>query len=602
VCRNIKENIKLIVKNNKTYDYVVGLTFIVAVLLFYLFRPDELLILFSTTLLWIFVILAIKFNILKQQRKLNKFIIPILGTAYLVYSYFNSRVYSYDGGLYHLKYMLLVVEKWFVATTEYPVRPYLGEYVFALIYKFLGLRKLNLALGISTLLSIYQAKIIIKELTKDSLERNLSLALFIFSPTFISLSTREIKPDMLACNMLFCIFILFIKHQKGEYVFLPLIGLLCGLSVLVKTSTLFVIPWVMLLGIITLIKTRVFLKTKLLLIFLTSVSSILPLITWFVAFGGTIPQIENNINIKPLIHRDTPQVELERESTILNTCNEDKLKKDYSSFIYGSRSPLVLLQPLFYITRFKSYSFSTQQLAHPGIFLYLGMIALPTILIFKKRFEIDKTMRDVGLISLFSTIIFMVLVSSIFWYLLPLYPIYAIIISKLIGSIKIPSLKKILLNLCYLTLATNLIIGVTTATLIFTPIENLGGEEIKKTELNQIYEFNMRINSISDGSLILDASEHPFNINTMFVPNADIKIVKSNYYFASTDRPLNSLRNELLGNNIKFVVVNKDYLESPFYEGCPLKNNIKLLEFLEKYTEPVYKGETEYEKKIFRII
>ena len=146
-----------------TTNTCVGILLLVAVILFYLFRPEELIILIPVTTVVAFFTLfpATK----KINRKVKILALSCVVLCYLIYSYFNSRIYSYDGGLYHIKYMLAIVDKWYIATTEYPVRPYLGEYIFAIIYKFLGLRALNLILGILTLLNVYLANILIKKLT-----------------------------------------------------------------------------------------------------------------------------------------------------------------------------------------------------------------------------------------------------------------------------------------------------------------------------------------------------------------------------------------------------------------------------------------------------
>ena len=583
-----------------TTNTCVGILLLVAVILFYLFRPEELIILIPVTTVVAFFTLfpATK----KINRKVKILALSCVVLCYLIYSYFNSRIYSYDGGLYHIKYMLAIVDKWYIATTEYPVRPYLGEYIFAIIYKFLGLRALNLILGILTLLNVYLANILIKKLTKDELERKLSLALFVFSPTFIALSTIELKPDQLSFTVLLLLILLFMNIEKSKYKLSPLIGLFSGLSILIKTSSSFIVVWFMLLILHTLIKSKELLINKILLVTSTLISFILPLIVWFLIFGGTFPQLENVINVKPLINNNSSNITLERDRDLLKICNEDKLKKDYSSFIYGSRSFLVFLQPLFYITRFRAYSFAAQGMANPGIFLYIGIWILPIFLIVRKKFQIDQGVNSILWVSFLSTATFMVLVSSIFWYLLPIFPIYAITISKLINKIDNKWIKKSILILCYSTIVVNITVGFVTALQRFAPVKNLSEEQIQKTGLKKIYETNMKINNIPNNSLILDASEHPFNINTMFIKDADKRIVKSNYYFASKERSFESLREELLKNNIKFIIVNKDYLLDSFYEGCPLQNNLRLLEFLEKYTVPVYEEEPEYEKLIFRII
>lgn len=582
----------------------VGVLLIVAVLLFYFFRPNELFILLLIFTLFLLIGYFIKpFKIKdKNKDKLKTTILILLLLLYLVYSYFNSRIYSYDGLNYHIKYMLLIAEKGYITTTEYPIRPYLGEFIFALIYKSAGLRILNLALGLISVLSFYLVYIILRKITNSDLEKKLSMALFISSPTFIALSTTEFKPDTMSLLINLFAINLLIEVIKGKYKFLPFVGLSFSLSFLIKTSSLFITPWFLLMGIIYLAKSDIKTKKKLGLITATIIMFLIPIISWFTIFGGTLPQFENLLNIKPLINFKHERINLERDADLLRECNNEKLKADYSSFIFGSRGPLVLFQPLFYITNFRNPPFILQRMDNPGIFIYCGMLILLASVFRYKKLELNPITKTIFWSSFLSTIVFMIAVSSIFWYLLTIFPFYALVVSKFINKIEKQPIRKFLLLLSYSTVAVNISIGAAIAINNFAPIKNFGEEQLNQTRLKSLYNMNMKIHRVTGKSLILDASEHRFNLLTTFVPNADERIVKSNYYFVSNPNPLETLRDTLLKNNINFIIVNKNLLLDPWYKGCPLQNNLRLIQFLQEYTIPIDNGENEHDNVIFKII
>lgn len=591
---NIRKNVK------EGFNTFSGLLLLAVITIFYFSRPEELVVLLPI------IIITTLINILRPSPKINdnKKILILCGVilCYLVYSYFNSRIYSYDGLNYHIKYMLSIANKGYVATTEYPVRPYLGEYIFAFIYKFAGLRMLNLTLGIVSILNVYFAYLILSGITNNRLERNLSLALFVSSPTFIALSSTELKPDTISSLSIFITLLLLIKFLNGKYYLFPIIGIFSGLSILIKSSSFFITPFFIATGGIYLLKSKTLLRTKIFLSIVTVVLFCLPIILWFIFYGGTFPQIENSLNIKPLINSNPQTMELERFDELVKECNEDKLKKDYSSFIFGGRSLFVLFQPFFYITNFSKPIFSAQRMANPGIFVYCGMVILLASVFFYKKLNLNPVAKKIYWLSIFSTIVFMILVSSILWYMLPIFPIYALVISILINKIENKFTKKTLLILIYSTVVMNIIIGIKTAEINFSPIEDFSKEQLYNTELSAIYDMNMDIDNISEGSYILDASEHRFNVLTTFVPNVDERVIKSNYYFASKTKSLEAFREELLRKNIKIIIVKKEYLLNPWYEKCPLQNNLNLMRFLEKYTVPVSNDKNKHENLIFKII
>ena len=529
----------------------------------------------------------------------------VVGTCiYLSYSFFNTRINSYDGLNVHLKYILQIAEKGYVNSTEYPIKPYLGEIILSKIYTLLGLRALNLTFGLLTIANIYLANKVLESISyKKEKTKKLALWIFLCSPTFLGMAFQELKVDLIATALVFCIFLVLFKFysQKDPKLFL-LITALTGITTITKTSTIPLNMAIMGSGIFLLWKNKGIGFSKKMM-FLTIGGGIFStiLLFWIITFGGTLPQLENHINIYPTTRVFINQRSLTRDTILLEKCNEDKLRKDYASFVYGSRSVLTFLQPLFYLTKYKAYSFSAQGMANPGITSYFGLIILPIFLVFNRKEKISKIQKLILIVTFLTTLIFYIKVGSIFWYLLPLYPIYAWVTAEFIEKISNRKVKKIGTTIIYATLATDFTIAIIIATSIFSNLEKLDGENIRKTHLKEIYEMNMKLGIIKKDTLILDASEHGHAILTTFVPRGDEIIIKSNYYFATANKPLEKMREELLENNIHYIIVNKNKLKDPWYQGCPGENNEILDNFIEKYTKPMFPKDSKYKDLFFEI-
>ncbi|MBD3365844.1 hypothetical protein GF360_00705 [candidate division WWE3 bacterium] len=576
------------------------LTYILSlfVIIYYLFRPLEGLL---------FLIFLIPIRFLRVKIKLtekSKKALVIGGIlAYLTYSYYNTRIHSHDGLNTHLKYILQIAEKGFVNSTEYPIKPYFGEIILGHVYKNLGLRALNLTLGILTLLNTYLVYQLLKTLeTKNEKVKKLAFLIFLLSPTFLGFAFKELKIDLISSAILLLALINFRKlSYKASHKRYLVICLLTGIVIITKTSAIPIAITILIAATIKhLLKNK---NSKTIITTLIGISvAILPSILWALNFGGTIPQLENLVDITPQRNLFVNRVSLERDPHILAKCNQDKLKKDYSSFIFGSRTPLVLLQPIFYLTRYKAYPFSVQSMANPGILLYFGLIILFPYILFKKKSFFGNSKKEMYWLILTQTVIFYILVGSVFWYLLPLYPFYALLTASFLDHIKNARVKKLFLDITKASLITNLIYALILSYMYMEPLKTLDEKNIKQSDLVKIYEQNKVISKFRKNFLILDASEHGHAILTPFVPGGDEFIVKSNYYFASSPKNPKEMKEELIENGIKFIMAEKDKLEDSWYTDCPKENNKKLKNFLDKHTVPVFPRNTQYNNLFFEIV
>jgi len=599
-----KLRLKKLLDNTSSVDrFLVGV-FCISSVLYYTFRPLE-----GTIFL---MFLGILFTINLQNKnisvkgKLVKRLIIAGSILYLIYSYFNTRTSSYDGLNVHLKYILQIAGKGYVNSTEYPIKPYLGEIILSKVYTSLGLRALNLTFGLLSLLNIYLAYKVLMELTKENEKSVAQLALLIFtlSPTFLGMAFQELKVDLIASGLVLSALLLFcnLHSRKTTAIFFTLATVL-GLINITKTSAIPISITTMVLGFfLILLKKKVGVLKKIGLIVAGTFIFLAPMIVWATIFGGTIPQLENHINVQPFHQKSVNVVNLKRNKKLLETCNKDKLKKDYGSFVYGARSLLVLAQPIFYLSRYKAYPFSIQGMANPGIAVYFGLIMFPIAPIIFKNKKLKEIHKLIFLITIIPTILFYIMVSSIFWYLLPLYPIYALITAYFIKNLESEKIKEALKSLIYASLATNFTLALIITFLNFESLKSLDKENIMNSSFGNLYEINMEIAALSGDSLILDASEHGHTVLTTFIPKGDEKIVKSNYYFATSNKLLSEMKEELLQNNIHYLMVKKDKLKDPWYQGCPKQNNITLYNFIQEYTKPVFPEEPKYESLFFEII
>jgi hypothetical protein len=553
-------------------------------------RPYELLIVFAAYVYGEFF--ERKISVHRFLYSINDFKKPLLIVGViilLVFSFFNTRLYSYDGYNFHIRVASLVKDNGLVSVAHESIKPYFGELVLGYTWRYFGLRTVNLMFGIWAVTAGFLGYVLIKKIagTNSSLV-NSSFMLFILSPPFLAMALQEFKPDLFLLIFVFSAFIILINFVNSMRThFFLLLCLLSGVAITIKTSIVPTAFLTVLFCAVYFLKKKGF-KTFWLRTLLGIGLLFSPLLIWSSIFGFTVPLLENYINVSPLDYYNRDSVTLTREPATLDVCYKERIQKDYSSFIYGARSPLVLIQPFFYLTRLYSYPFSVQGMANPGPFIYLGMfifIIFP-FLVKHKKFEDAHKMFYV--ICTTSLLIFLVTVSSIYWYLLFMFPLICFVFVSVVDGIENARVKSLLKKLINAWLVSNVLIFFLTSYTYFHPISEYSYENLPDDNLKSMYILDKRLEELGAEALILDASEHGDFILMPFMKNNDTRIIKSNYYFVSSGLSLGAINRELKDNAIKYIVVNYDELDSPWYQDCPKENNTVLKNYLNLYTKPIF--------------
>ncbi len=554
----------------KTKDLALFIFFISITLVYYFFRPFGLLIVLLCVGAGLLVMLKLKLPSFTLGKYAKPFLIVAI-VSFLVFSYFNTRLYSYDGLNNHLRMVLLVADH---GQINFPEKPYLAEFLLGMILRISSLRVVNLTTGIWAVISAVLTFKLLQYLTKNTRLQKASWLLVVLSQPFLALAFLEFKVDMILYALVTGALILFLEIMENSRTKLfPAFALVLSLCVLVKSS---VIPTVIMLGLLALLHlAKTNFRKNLPLLLLGGLVFLLPILFWVLSFGVTIPHFDKTIG------RSNNVVYLQRDEQKLNQCTNDKLKRDYGSFIFGSRTPLVLLQPIFFITNYNNYEFADIPLQSLGIFLYTGIFILA---FFGKKFG------KLYWVALGTLIPFYIFVAAPYWYLFYLFPLFALAFFTLIEQIKNERFKKVI----YILVVASLIHNVTTigyATKIaFTPIRSFAEENIKETFLKDTYEYNKILEEVAQNGKILNASEKGHQIFLLFMGNNDSQVVNSNYYFGTSGKSGEEMKNELLSQGIRYITVFEGVLDHEWYIGCPKENNQVLKDFLEKHTVKIETG------------
>ncbi|KKT70014.1 MAG: hypothetical protein UW65_C0005G0009 [candidate division WWE3 bacterium GW2011_GWB1_44_4] len=556
-----------------------------AVVTYYFFRFHLVPVLIA----FYFVVTLVRKSRHLRTVKLPQVLVVSIIALYLLFAYFNTRIDSIDGLNYSLRFASLVKDKGYVAILENPIKPYLGEMLLGLTWRFFGFRAMHLMLGLWAVLSALLAyKLFTKVFPTNTELRRRGLLLFVLSSPVLALALHEFKTDLLLVTLVLGSFLLLFELFVNAKTFhLPLIALLCGLSILVKTSSTPAALLITLVAFLQVAKAEK-LRSALPRILSGVILFFSPIFIWGTFFGITVPSFEEEIRVPSVLSKNPRHLYLTRDPKILAACIEERDTKDYGSFIFGARSPLVLIQPYFYLTRTNAYSFSEQGLQNLGPFLYVGLVLLmaaPLIFGWRKLQPIHKALY---IVSLGTLACFYYFVSAIYWYIIFLFPLSSAIVVYLISTLKNHRLKEVLVNLLYAGLALNVFLALKTTLLVSHPMAEITQTALEGTMASGVYLHNKKLERLAQNGLILNASEHKDLIPVTFMTDNDAKVLKSNYYFASASKPPDEMYQELRDLGIKYITVDKYSLYSQWYQGCPKENNKILLAFLEKYTIPVF--------------
>lgn len=546
----------------------------------YLVARPFLLFLFVT--IGIVFIFVHKFLPKVNYNNLAKPAIGILFIGGLAYSFLYSREFTHDALILYYKNMLMLADHWKITYTVNPPWPYLGELVFTIILKLSSLRFVSLFIyscGLAALILTY--KLIIKLFNNKNLAA-LTTLILAASPSFVFLTINELKIDVflfVVSLTSFHFLVDYITTKKANKAFIAI--LLSSLCVLIKVSYLPIA--LTLLGFCGLEFINNYRNQKAVVMLLRNsilaiTTFIFPFMLWLAIFGDFtfiktgIYTPTSNIN-RILLTRDLKQE---------NQCYNFDLESDYSEYT-NTKNPLI--RYVEYIVFGIKNRFEYEK-SNIGILMFIGMylgFLLP--LLHRELFK-NKALVYLYASSIIYTVSYMAWVRVIAWYVMPYYPFYALYISYFILNTGISTrFRQLLKYMAILVCITYFILIYITSAffLLVAPYKDTGYSR------EELYKLNMRINELhgKDGSYFLNASTRARAVFLTYVKNSDAFVVPAGYYFLNELTTEAEKYAELKSKNINYIITDKAELYSPIYAGCVLRRNTKLLDFINKYTEPV---------------
>lgn len=187
---------------------------------------------------------------------------------------------------------------------------------------------------------------------------------------------------------------------------------------------------------------------------------------------------------------------------------------------------------------------------------------------------------------------------GVFWYYFPIYPILAAVIPFLAERYINTRFATSVFKVTVLSLAfTHVLWGFGAGITLFG---TFGFNSSLETSSPVIWNLSKTAQNLPADFFIMDATQHQFITFLPFMNNYDTRIVRSDFYFASSKKNIDDMRQELLVKNIKYIIARKSTLFNSWYAGCPLRNNEILFQFLEKHTKMIY--DSIYVGEIYEVI
>lgn len=528
-------------------------------------------------------------------RKNVKKIIIATAAMYLIYSFFYYRTNSWDGGALYYRSAYLVKEKLHSDVLQGALNPYLSEFILGVVGRFLGDNFMFFMFGLTSLSVLYIAYLLYKRLGFSSFVTKCSLLILASSSTYIMLSIHEFKVELflLFFSNLFMLTLIKIIEKPHHRLFI-LLGIFASLSFLVKISVLPLILFAPVLTLSTLVLRRELHVDRAIKYFgLFILSFLLPIFIWTLYTPTQLPVIGNVDLLNRKSHMNF--VDLERKLQLLAECSNQGTQRDQSGWIYFKNELWILIQPfqfLFLVGLNKNqFVFHT---GNPGPYIYFGIWLLPFVsLIFYRNRDLKKFLVYASAIPFI--IIIYYLSKSVFWYFFPVYPLLATIIPVLaeryIKTVHARSIFKVtLLSLVF----THALWGFGTMATLASTVQNL------RDSNPVIYDLSKQTQNLPGEAYIMDAAQHQFILFLPFMSNYDTRIVRSDFYFATSGKSIDEMKQELLAKNIRYIIARKRTLFDSWYTDCPLRNNEILFQFLEKHTKQIY--DSIYIGEIYEII
>ncbi|MBU0650202.1 glycosyltransferase family 39 protein, partial [Patescibacteria group bacterium] len=471
------------------------------------------------------------------------------GGLLLIYSFFFYRTNSWDGSALYFRNAFLVSEKGFSGILHGALWPYLSELVLGLTARYLSYNFMFLLFGIASIAGLYTAYLLYKRLGFSSFVIKSSLLILVSSPTYIMLAIHEFKVELflLVFTNLFLLTLVKAWERPSHKLFV-LLGFLASLSFLVKISVLPLVLFapVLLISVIAFKRRKLFFRgMKYLGMF--SLTFSIPIFMWLLYTPANLP-VFGDIDLLSRKNRATFD-DLDRDSVLLAQCTSQGRQKDLSGWIYFKNELWILIQPFqfFFLTGLNKDQFVFHT-GNPGPYIYSGIWLLSFVsLIFYRQKDFKKFLIYASSIPFIMIIYY--LSKSVFWYFFPVYPLVAtavpVLAERYIKTGSAMSIFKItLLSLVF----THALWGITAVVSLVSTAQNL------RDSSPIIYDLSKQAQNLPGDSYILDAAQHQFIVFLPFMSNYDTRVVRSNYYFASSDKTIDEMRQELLDKNIKYII------------------------------------------------
>jgi hypothetical protein len=482
-----------------------------------------------------------------------------------------------------------VADHFKISWSVLPPYPYATELFLGIVLKYFGIHGLNLTFGIIAVLNIYVTYLFFRELDISKRISRLALIIFIGSPTFLEIAFWEFKVEMFLSAVVMASFFVFLRIlKKWDYPQIILLGFLGALAILIKiTSSPIVFSELFLISFFLFSKTT---KRQWILMLITyGMSFLFPLLIWTRYEGIRLTPslaIANNFHLISA----SPTNQWAVDANIVETCTAQTHQLDIGRYFPNSTLWDKLAQPFAYILSIRSYyHLPYYQKEDPGPFIYAGIFIFVCLPFIWKR---TRTFPFIGFYIIGTAFIafFYIFVGTIFWYLFPIFPLIALSIPLVANGVKIRSVDRKFTERIILSFACiNFLYMILMAPARINMAHSIN--DLANTDtafIRDIYLHNTYINQNTTGSLILDTTEFPFTVLLPFVDDADTRIIYSNYYFAAANKSLADMYNELTAKGIGYVIANKLPTTTPWYTGCVARNRDILVDFLDRYTIPLY--------------
>ncbi|MFH1566181.1 MAG: glycosyltransferase family 39 protein, partial [bacterium] len=484
-----------------------------------------------------------------------------------MYSFLYYRTNSWDGANLYYRSAYLVKEKLHSSVLQGALSPYLSEFILGIVGRFLGDNFMFFTFGLASVAGLYTTFMLYRRLGFSSFVIKSSLLILASSSTYIMLSIHEFKVELFLLFFTNLFLLTLVKViEKPRYRLFILLGFFAALGFLVKISVLPLVLFAPVLTLFTFVSHKKLSITQgfgYLVLFI--LLFIIPVFIWVLCTPAQLPVIGtvDLLNRKSRVNF----VDLEREPQLLAECNSQSIQRDQSGWIYFKNELWILIQPFqfFFLTGLNKDQFVFHT-GNPGPYIYSGIWLLPFVsLIFYRQKDFKKFLIYASSIP-FIVIIYY-LSKSVFWYFFPVYPLVAtavpVLAERYIKTGYAMSIFKItLLSLVF----THILWGITAVVSLVSTVQNL------RDSSPVIYDLSKQAQNLPGDSYILDAAQHQFIVFLPFMNNYDTRIVRSNYYFASSDKTIDEMRQELLDKNIKYIIARKSTLFNSWYAGCPLRN------------------------------